>query len=108
MNKMKYSNIILFIVKDSHYFIDFSFGREDIGNVHVDIYYFDTFKSLLKEFSHWCEESIDKYVFTNSHEANIKAYKMTKEKLSKIKAKLKTQEDFKKFKKLYPTEEMEK
>ena len=101
---MKYSNIYLYIVTEGRYFVDFSFGREDIGHFYVVSYYFDTIKSLLKEFSHWCKESIDENVFTVYTNASANALKRTKEKVSKIKRKLKTEEDFKKFKEVYPEE----
>ena len=101
---MKHSNIYLYIVTEGHCFIDFSFGREDIGHFYVVSYFFDTIKSLLKEFSHWCKESIDENVFTVYDNANTNALKRTKEKVSKIKAQLKTEEDKKKFKEVYQEE----
>ena len=103
---MKYSNFNLYIVRETRYFVDFSFGREDIGHFYVESHYFDTIKSLLKEFSHWSEEAIEEDVFTVSDNANANALKRTKQKVGKIKAKLKTEEDFKKFKEVYPNYEV--
>lgn len=95
-----------YAVYESHYFVDFSFGREDVGEFIIKPYCFKTIKSMLKQASHWSEKFIDNDVFVAEHTANKEAKQRTEEKVSKIKANLKTEEDFRKFKEVYPNEEI--
>ena len=96
----------LYAVYESRYFVDFSFGREDIGEFIIKPYCFKTIKSMLKQASHWNEKFIDNDLYIGKDFAKCEMLKRTKAKLNKIKNKLKTEEDFKKFKEVSPNEEI--
>lgn len=63
--------------------------RYDIGTFHVEEMTFDDVFSMIKEFTHWCPESIDKYVFTDEKTANLMALRYSADKIQHVKTQLK-------------------
>ena len=78
------------VVEDREYWNFPKNRRYDVGTFRVEEIEFDDTFSMLKEFTHWCDESIDKYLFTDEKSANLAAFKYSFEKLHKVSNQLET------------------